>query len=59
MAKKPIWTIVNGIIEVASLALTVAGIFTGVKAAGEEEELTYAKMEQRYGLTPVNEDESD
>ena len=34
----------------------VIGIFTGLKCAGEEEAELDARLEKKYGLTPVQEE---
>ena len=53
------WSIVNGIVELAGLALGIFGIFTGMKAASYNEEQQYKALEDRYGLTPVEKKETE
>lgn len=49
------WAIVDMIVGIISGLLGIFGIFTGIKAATYNAEKEDERLEQKYGLTPVEE----
>ena len=57
MKKKVDWYLVDSIIGIISGILSVLGIVTGIKSMKEQEEAADLRLEQKYGLTPIEEED--
>lgn len=55
--KKVDWYLLDCIIGIISGILSVFGIFTGLKSMKEQEEMEDLRLEEKYGLTPIEEEE--
>lgn len=52
------WSNVNTVLGIVGGLCGLISIFTGIKAELYEQEQQYKDLEDRYGLTPVNNEES-
>lgn len=52
------WALVDAIIGGVGAVLSIVGIFTSIKASSYNDEQADKRLEEKYGLTPVSEEES-
>lgn len=57
MKKKIDWYLVDCVIGAISSVLSIAGIVTGLKSMKQQEEYADLRLEQKYGLTPIEEED--
>lgn len=53
------WAIADVVLGVVGGLCGLFGILTGIKRAGYDEEQKYADFEERYGLSPIDEEEDE
>lgn len=57
MKKKFDWYLADSIIGILSSILSILGIITGLKSMKEQEEAADLRLEEKYGLKPIEEED--
>ncbi len=53
------WFWIDSVLGIVTAVGGIVGIFTGIKAGNDQEKMLDARLEQKYGLTPKSEEETE